>query len=88
MLDRPRRSTRQPPRYQLIDSPPVVTRPKRKAQDTDPVEQLRFLLQNPKSVLTTIDISVSWPSDCDLRLSSSSLITNKPLNRFCLLRIS
>ena len=59
MSDQPRRSarsTRQPPRYE--PDPPVVSRQKRKAQDVDPAEQLRFLLQNPKSTLTTMDISV------------------------------
>lgn len=65
MSDRPRRSTRQPPKYQNVAPAPtttVVSRQKRKAQDADPVDQLRFLLQNPKSVLTTMDISVRWLS--------------------------
>jgi hypothetical protein len=60
MSDRPRRSVRQPPRYQQL-SPPAP-RTKRKAQDVDPADQLHYLLQNPKSALTTIDISVRWPS--------------------------
>ncbi|GLB42765.1 putative asx homology domain containing protein [Lyophyllum shimeji] len=46
----------------LTSSPPASatstpTRPKRKTQHADPADQLRFLLSNPKSELTSMDIS-------------------------------
>lgn len=65
MSERPRRSARQPPRYQQLSPPPatpISARTKRKAQDVDPADQLHYLLQDPKSTLTTIDITVRWPS--------------------------
>ncbi|KAJ7255397.1 Asx homology domain-containing protein [Mycena rebaudengoi] len=53
----PRRSTRKPKPTQR-DIPVAETVPsKRKAKDADPADQLRSLLQNPKSRLTKIDIS-------------------------------
>ncbi|TFK35838.1 hypothetical protein BDQ12DRAFT_611005 [Crucibulum laeve] len=58
MADRPRRSTRQT--KAPISEPltgPTAPRAKRKAQETDPADQLHFLLQNPKSHLTKVDIS-------------------------------
>ncbi|KAF9466702.1 Asx homology domain-containing protein [Collybia nuda] len=56
MSDRPRRSTRQPAKFQ--EPSPIVARPKRKAQDADkPVNILHQLLKSPKSALTNIDIS-------------------------------
>lgn len=58
MSDRPRRSTRPPAKFQ--EPVPVVARPKRKAQDADPIDILRLLLKSPKSALTSIDISVRW----------------------------
>ncbi|KAF8227463.1 hypothetical protein L208DRAFT_1405411 [Tricholoma matsutake] len=92
MSDRPRRSTRQPHKYQEFAlATTVVTRPKRKAKDADPVDQLRFLLQNRKSPLTTMDISVRWTSistghtNCD---HSQAFQPSDPLNKFRLPRIS
>ena len=77
MSDRPRRSIRQPPRYQDDAPTPataVVSRAKRKAQHADPADQLRFLLQSPKSALTTTHISVRrpslWSHNCDLLLQT------------------
>jgi hypothetical protein len=57
---RPLRSTRAPQR--AIESHASTTS-KRKREDeplSDPTEQLEFLLKNPKSILTRIDISVSF----------------------------
>ncbi|KAG6917207.1 hypothetical protein DXG01_003412 [Tephrocybe rancida] len=69
-MDRPRRSTRPPARLTETPAPAptVSTRPKRKTtQDVviDPAEQLHTLLTNPKSALTSLDISdlinaMSW----------------------------
>jgi len=56
MTDRPRRSTRPPAK--ILENKTVTTRPKRKLQGMDPTDQLQFLLQNPKSALTSMDISV------------------------------
>ncbi|KAJ7033465.1 Asx homology domain-containing protein [Mycena alexandri] len=56
----PRRSARKPKPTQREAIPVVETVPsKRKAKDdvADPTEQLRFMLQNPKSRLTNMDIS-------------------------------
>ncbi|KAF8063527.1 Asx homology domain-containing protein [Lyophyllum atratum] len=61
MMDRPRRTTRQPARLTdtLTSSPPAptATRSKRKTQDVDPADQLRYLLTNSKSALTSMDIA-------------------------------
>ncbi|RDB24081.1 hypothetical protein Hypma_008562 [Hypsizygus marmoreus] len=60
-MDRPRRSTRPPARLQAAATPPPTSapaaRPKRKTQDAEPFDQLQFLLKNPKSTLTSMDIS-------------------------------
>lgn len=57
MSERPQRTRRQPAKLsQTTAAEPVVPR-KRKAQD-DPAERLKFLLQSPKSQLTTMDIAV------------------------------
>ncbi len=56
----PRRSNRKPKPTQREAIPVAENVPsKRKAKDdVDPAEQLRFMLQNPKSRLTKMDISV------------------------------
>lgn len=58
MSERPRRSTRAPARTIEVKEPTSPSRAKRKAPDVDHAEQLRFMLENPKSALTTMDISV------------------------------
>lgn len=64
MGDRPRRSTRQPPRVPVVQTGQSISddlpRPtKRKIAETvDPQTQLHNILENPKSILTTMDISV------------------------------
>jgi len=58
MSERPRRTTRAPAKTPLELSTPSK-RAKRKAVEVvDPAESLRVLLQSPKSVLTTTNISV------------------------------
>ncbi|KAF9005228.1 Asx homology domain-containing protein [Cyathus striatus] len=80
MSARPRRSIRQTEKAQAAASEPTITplRSKRKATEPgDPKEQLKCLLQNPKSKLTTIELSdvinvgawnlLSQESQCSLR---------------------
>jgi hypothetical protein len=60
---RPRRSARCPQRFLDADPPAVVstsTGSKRKRADDSSTDHLSFLLKNPKSLLTEIDISVSY----------------------------
>lgn len=64
MGDRPRRSIRQPTRVPVIqteqstsDDPPRPAK-RKLAEAIDPQTQLRNILESPKSILTTMDISV------------------------------
>jgi hypothetical protein len=55
---RPRRTTRVSQRL-LEPQTPTTSKRKRDEDPPDPAEQLEFLLKNPKSILTRINISVS-----------------------------
>ncbi|EAU83430.1 hypothetical protein CC1G_12333 [Coprinopsis cinerea okayama7 len=57
MSDRPRRSTRQAARPVPVASTSSPSRPKRVSQPIEPAEQLRILLESPKSILTKVDVA-------------------------------
>ena len=81
---RPRRSTRTPAKTPAKAAMTAVAIPespvqgKRKAREVEksPAEKLEYLLTNPKSKLTNLDISVSesiWGSNASLNMYTGGL---------------
>ena len=58
MSERPRRTTRAPAKTPLELTTPSKRVKRKAAEVVDPAESLRVLLQSPKSLLTTTNISV------------------------------